>query len=192
MRVLISFLLGLACSLAFGWWGFPRLLYQREFQPLQYNHKIHIEKGSLECSGCHEVAADGQFAGIPRTASCAACHAEPLGKTEAEKILVKSYVAPEREVEWKVYSRQPANVRFSHAVHVNKAAMKCEECHGGRGSATAAEPFYRNRVTGESRNVWGPRMVRVGLKPGEGMKMSDCESCHAQKGISAGCLGCHR
>jgi menaquinone reductase, multiheme cytochrome c subunit len=192
MRVLCAFLCGLVGSLAFGWWGFPRLLYKSEPQPLAYNHRVHGEKGSLECSGCHEVAADGQFAGIPRTESCAVCHGETLGKSEAERTLVTRYVGPGREIEWKVYSRQPANARFSHAIHVNKAGMKCEECHGGRGTTTTAEPFVRNRITGESRNIWGPRMVRVGLKPGEGMKMSDCEACHESRGVDAGCLGCHR
>lgn len=192
MRILIAFSFGLAGSLAFGWWGFPQLLYQQEPQPLQYNHKIHIEKASMECTGCHEVAADGQFTGIPRVDNCAACHAEPLGDTPAEKLLVTRYVATERGIGWKVYSRQPANVRFSHAVHVNKGALRCEECHGARGETTYAEPFHRNRITGESRNVWGTSMIRAGLKPGDAMKMSDCESCHAERGVIAGCLGCHR
>lgn len=192
MRVLCAFLFGMVGSLAFGWWGFPQLLYKSEPQPLAYNHRVHSEKGSLVCSGCHEVDANGQFAGIPRTESCAACHGEALGKSEAERILVKRYVGAGREIEWKVYSRQPTNVRFSHAIHVNKAAMKCEECHGGRGTTTTAEPFVSNRITGESRNVWGPRMIRVGLKPGDGMKMSDCEACHASRGVGAGCLWCHR
>ncbi len=192
MRVLFAFLLGLAGSLTFGWWGFPALLYRQEPQPLQYNHRVHKVKGEMECASCHEIADDGQFVGIPRVSNCAACHAEPMGTTEAETVLVKEYVTPEREIDWKVYSRQPMNVRFSHAVHVSKAAMKCEECHGDRGTAVSAEPLYRNRITGESRNIWGPRMVRIGLKPGEGMKMSDCEACHAERGVPAGCLGCHR
>lgn len=190
MRVLITFLLGLAGSLAFGWWGFPQLLYQRESQPLQYNHKIHIEKGSMECSSCHEVAADGQFAGIPRTASCGACHAEPLGNGSRENSR-HELCGPGAGV----------GLEGVFAAANERAVLARGSCEQGsdevrgmpwRGSATAAEPFYRNRVTGESRNVWGPRMIRVGLKPGEGMKMSDCESCHAQKGVSAGCLGCHR
>jgi hypothetical protein len=192
MRVLFLFFVSLAGSLAFGWWGFPIALYRQEPQPLQFNHKVHVEKGSMECSGCHEFTEDSQFAGVPRLSNCATCHSEAIGTTEAEKRLVKEYVAAKREIDWKVYSRQPTNVRFSHAVHVKKALLKCEECHGNRGQREGAEPFYSNRITGESRNIWGPRMVRVGLKPGDGMKMSDCEDCHAQRGVPAGCLGCHR
>ncbi|MBK7931295.1 MAG: hypothetical protein IPJ98_28610 [Bryobacterales bacterium] len=46
-----------------------------------------------------------------------------------------------QEVDWKVYLAA-THERAVLAVHVNKAEMKCsEECHGGRGSATAAGRF---------------------------------------------------
>jgi hypothetical protein len=192
MRVLFLSLAGFAGSMAFGWWAFPEALYRQEPQPLQFNHKIHIGKGSMECEACHESTGDGQFAGIPQISNCAACHTEAIGTTENEKRLVKEFVAANREIGWKVYSRQPMNVRFSHAVHVKKGELKCPVCHGDRGKRETAEPFYTNRITGESRNIWGPSMVRADLKAGDGMKMSDCETCHAQRGVPAGCLGCHR
>jgi hypothetical protein len=192
MRVMLAFLIGLAGSLTFGWLGFPHLLYRAESQPLPFNHQVHKQKGEMECSSCHDLTPDGQFTGIPKMEGCAGCHAEPLGTTDVEKKFVSAFVTPNREVEWKVYSRQPINVRFSHAVHTKKAELKCEECHGDHGASATTQPFYRNRISGESRNIWGPRMVRVGLKPGDGMKMADCEQCHDQRGVAAGCLGCHR
>ena len=192
MRLALAFLVGMAMMLAAGWLIFPAVLYQAESQPLAFNHKIHKEKASLECSSCHELAADGQFAGIPKLEGCAMCHAEPVGKTPAEKRLVEEYVKRKREIPWKVYARQPMNARFSHAVHVKRAKLACERCHLNHGTTASLRPYYGDRITGESRDVWGPRMVRVGLRPGEGMKMSDCERCHEERGVAAGCLGCHR
>lgn len=192
MRFGLLFAAGLAGALTLGWGVFPKVLYQAEPQPLQFNHKVHKEKAGTECSGCHELQEDGQFAGIPKLDNCAMCHGEPQGTTEAEKQLVENYVKPLLEIPWKVYSRQPENVRFSHAVHTKQGGLTCERCHGKHGEGERIEPFYRNRLSGESRNVWGPRMIRVNLQPSEGMKMSDCESCHAERNVAAGCLGCHR
>jgi len=192
MRGMVFFLLGAGVMFGAGWVGFPKMLYVSRQQPLQFNHKVHAEKAGMECVGCHELRADGSFSGIPGIAGCAGCHPEPQGPTQAEKQLVKDYVTPNREIPWLVYSRQPINARFSHARHVTAGKMKCEECHGEHGKSTTLAPYEENRVSGYSRKIWGSRMVRVGLKPGDGMKMSDCESCHEKKGVEAGCLGCHQ
>ena len=192
MRSLVFFLAGLGGAAVCGWLVFPKALYRAEAQPLEFNHKVHKEKAGSDCAGCHELGADGQFTGIPKLESCAMCHAEPQGSTPAEKQLVEHYVKAQREIPWKVYSRQPDNVRFSHAVHTRLAGLKCESCHGDHGMSEHLPLFYGNRISGESRNIWGPRMIRAGLRPGEGMKMADCESCHAERGVAAGCLGCHR
>jgi len=183
---------GLALTLAAGWLVFPKVLYVEQSQPFSFNHQVHKDKAGMACKDCHSFEAGGQFAGIPQVSSCAVCHAEAQGTTAAEKTLVEQYVKPNREIPWKVYARQPMNARFSHAVHAEQGKLACETCHGPHGASTSTPAYFENRITGESRNVWGPRPVRVGLKPGEGMKMSDCEDCHTQKGVTAGCLGCHR
>ena len=192
MRGLIAFSSGVVLMLAVGWAGFPKALYKSQPQPLQFNHKIHADKAGLECSGCHEVRANGSFAGIPGISNCAGCHAEPQGKTEAEKRLVADYVTPNREIPWLVYSRQPVNARFSHVRHVNAGKLSCETCHGNHGKTEKLPQYEQNRISGYSRNIWGSRMLRVNIPPGGGMKMADCESCHAQRGVEAGCLGCHQ
>jgi hypothetical protein len=115
-----------------------------------------------------------------------------VGTTAEEKQLVDNFVTPNREVLWHVYSRQPMNVRFSHAIHVTTAKLKCEECHGTHGTTERLKLYQENRISGYSRDIWGPNMTRVGLKPGQGMKMSDCENCHARHNVEAGCLGCHK
>lgn len=191
MRSVLMFLLGAAVMLAAGWAVFPQALYKTEAQPLEFNHKVHKDKASMACLDCHTLEA-GQFAGIPKADGCVACHAEAQGTTVAEKTLVEQYMKTGKEIPWRVAARQPMNVRFSHAIHSQRAKLTCERCHGARGESTTSAPYFENRISGESRDVWGPKMVRVGLRPGQGMKMSDCEQCHAERHVQAGCLGCHR
>lgn len=178
-RPLVFFSLGLALALAAGWVAFPRLLFARAEQPLLFSHATHAsDKTGLGCADCHPIGDDGRFAGIPKVDNCAMCHSEPQGATEVEKRLVEEYVKPGREVPWLVYSRQPENVRFTHAVHVKKAGIACERCHGPHGASEALPPHQTNRITGYSRDLW---------------KMSDCERCHAESGHErTACLACHK
>ncbi len=192
-RLLIFFVLGALVALAAGWGAFPRALYARRSQPLAFPHKTHAEKSpSAACTDCHEVRADGTFSGVPKLETCAMCHSDVQGKTAAEATLVSDYVKKEREIPWHIYSRQPANVRFSHAIHTQRGKMACKDCHGSMGETDELPVYEENRLTGYSRDIWGRSMSRLGNKPGSGMKMSDCESCHRDKGVGAGCLGCHQ
>jgi len=193
-RAMVAVLAGLALALAFGWLAFPRLLYVQAAQPLQFSHKIHSSEATgLGCEDCHALRADGSFRGVPTVETCTQCHAEPVGETADEKRLVDEYVKPGREVPWRVYARQPDNVFFPHAPHLKRAGIACERCHGPHGTSEALRPFERNRVSGYSRDVWGPSLARVGREPWQGMKMGDCEGCHAERGVRAtACLDCHR
>ena len=188
------FMGGFAAMLAAGWAGLPALLYSRTAQPLQFNHLVHTDKakGNMACQDCHAIREDGSFAGIPRIESCAACHTEPVGSTANEKQFIAGYVKQNREVPWLVYSRQPVNARFSHAIHVTRGKLACETCHGGHGRSERLRDYEQNRISGYSRDIWGRNIARAGLDPGDGMKMTDCESCHRDRGVSAGCLGCHQ
>ena len=193
-RAVLFFAVGAALVLALGWLGFPRLLYARAGQPLRFSHKTHAsEKTGFGCADCHPIGEDGRFAGIPRVESCAGCHAEPQGASAEEKRFVEEFVKPGREVPWLVYARQPEHVFFPHAVHVKRAAIACERCHGGHGATDGLRPFAANRVSGESRDVWGPSLSRLFNPPGQGMKMGDCEGCHAARGRAhTACLSCHK
>src|ERR1017187_5224525 len=135
-RVALFFTLGFACMLAAGWVGFPHTLYSSARQPLEFNHRVHKDKASEKCADCHGVTADGVFMGTPALSNCAGCHAEPMGTTANEKVLVAAWVKPGREIPWRSYARQPMNVHFSHAVHVNLGKLSCERCHGERGNST--------------------------------------------------------
>jgi hypothetical protein len=193
MRTLLVFVIGFGAALAAGWGAFPRVLYSKKAQPFEYRHKTHAAKsGTSQCTDCHAMGGDGVFAGIPKTQSCAGCHGEPMGTSKAEATLVNNYVKPGRETPWLVYARQPANVRFSHAIHTQRGKLECVECHGTHGESDTLRAYEENRISGYSRDIWGRSMSRLRRARHEGMKMTDCEGCHRDKGVEAGCLGCHQ
>jgi hypothetical protein len=176
-RAASLFTAGFAVMLAAGWTGLPRTLYRSDSQPVNFNHRIHKDKASQKCADCHTLTADGTFTGTPALASCSACHTEPMGTTANEKTFIAAYVKPGREVAWRPYARQPMNVRFSHSVHVNLGKLACAQCHGGHGETTKVAMHLEDRISGYNAGT---------------MTMSACEDCHRQRGIEAGCLGCHR
>jgi hypothetical protein len=191
-RGILLFVAGLGTSLAAGWIGLPAVLYERTPQPVQFSHKTHSGTAGMKCEDCHAVRDDGTFSGIPALAKCAECHAEPMGTTAAEKQFVEKYVKANREVPWHVYSRQPDNAHFSHANHVKLGKVACETCHGGHGKTETLRPFERNRISGYSRDIWGPSLARFTGTGRAGMKMDDCMSCHRDKGVQDSCLDCHK
>jgi menaquinone reductase, multiheme cytochrome c subunit len=189
----LVFAFGVAVALFLGWVAFPRVLYSQKHQPLDFLHKTHAEKSGLtDCAECHVIREDGIFAGLPATEKCAGCHSERIGDSKAERILVDSYIKPAQETPWLVYSRQPANVWFSHAIHVKRAKLSCAECHSSYGEQDSVRMYQVNRISGYSRDLWGHSISRLRNRPHEGMKMSDCEKCHRQRNLEVGCLGCHQ
>jgi menaquinone reductase, multiheme cytochrome c subunit len=190
---LMLFLSGVLASLAMGWFAFPAALYKTEAQPMQFNHAIHTgEQNGMTCDICHEFTENGSFKGIPTIAKCTECHAASLGSTETEKVLVEQFVTPQKEIPWKVYSRQPDNAFFPHAVHVKRAELKCEECHGMHGSSSSLPVYQVNRISGYSRDIWGRNISGIPSHPWEGMKMDRCVRCHAERHRDDSCLDCHK
>lgn len=189
----IVFLSAFAASMVVGWVVFPLILYTKSEQPIRFNHKAHSEEtAGLTCESCHEFRADGQFAGIPSIAKCAECHSAQLGESEAEKNLVENYVLPNREIPWLVYSRQPENVQFSHAVHVKLGEIPCVRCHGDRGTSEEPGTYEQNIISGFSRDIWGHNIARIKNAAWDGMKMDDCSSCHRARGVWESCFSCHK
>ncbi len=189
----VSFIAGLAAIMVGGWFGFPRVLYRTIDQPIQFSHRLHMSgKVGLTCDACHSVKDDGTFSGVPRLEVCAQCHAQPQGGSADEKRLVAEYVTPNREIPWLVYVRQPENVYFSHAPHLKLAGIECERCHGPHGQSDSLRPFQVNRISGYSRDIWGKSISGIRTKPWDGMRMSDCERCHTERGVGNTCSKCHK
>jgi hypothetical protein len=191
-RTIVVFALGVAVALLAGWVAFPRALYLQKQQPLEFRHKTHAEKsGVADCNECHALRDDGTFAGLPAMEKCAGCHSERIGTSNAEATLVDTYIKPGNETPWLVYAQQPANVWFSHAIHVKRAGLTCAECHSTYGESDQVKLYELNRISGYSRDIWGHSISRLRRAPHDGMKMSDCEECHRKHQVEVGCLGCH-
>jgi len=192
-RSLLVFGLGVMVAMLAGWVVFPRALYMRKPQPLEFRHKTHAEKSGLaDCNECHALRDDGTFAGLPAMEKCAGCHAERIGETKAEATLVNNYIKQGHETPWQVYAQQPPNVWFSHSIHLKRAGLKCEDCHANYGASDQVKVYEVNRISGYSRDIWGHSISRLHRAPHDGMKMSDCEDCHRQHNADVGCLGCHK
>jgi hypothetical protein len=191
-RSAFAFLFGIVVALFVGWIVFPRVLYSQHTQPFEFLHKTHSEKsGVVDCGDCHVIREDGAWAGIPPMEKCAGCHSERVGESKAEATLVGTYIKPAHETPWLVYSKQPANVWFSHAIHVKRAGLTCKECHSTYGESDQVRIYEVNRISGYSRDIWGHSISRLHRAPHDGMKMSDCEGCHRSRNVEVGCLGCH-
>lgn len=185
--------IGLICALLAGWEIFPRELYVQQREPVEFHHKTHAAKsGVTQCDQCHALRSDGGFVGVPPLETCSACHSAKMGTSRDEATLVDKYITPGQPVPWSVYSQQPANVWFSHAIHVKRAKLACTECHSTYGETDQVRIYEQNRISGYSRDIWGHSISRMRRAPGDGMKMSDCEGCHRQRNVEVGCLGCHK
>jgi hypothetical protein len=109
-----------------------------------------------------------------------------MGTTAAEKNFIDQFVMPNREPQWADYARQPENVFFSHSVHVKRAGMTCESCHGTTGASNGLRPYREDRISGYSADIWKVSGTN------HGMKMADCVNCHRTKGLEHSCLDCHK
>lgn len=170
----LPFFVGFILMLFVGWWVFPKVLYSEMQQPIRFSHVVHVEDGGMYCDDCHYFNDDGTYAGIPSTEDCAMCHAGAMGDTEEEAKFIEQYVDEEKEVPWLIYQYQPDNAFFTHTAHKD---FECTECHPDVASMDSPPTYYRNRISGYSKQT---------------MKMWKCERCHAEKGTSNACFVCHR
>ena len=70
---------------------------------------------------------------------------------------------PNRQPRWLSYSRQPENVYFSHAAHVRRGRLKCEECHGDVGASDSLRPAREDRISGYSAQTMSMAMRPAGV-----------------------------
>lgn len=193
-----AFLVGLVVALILGWAVLPALMQKELKQPVAFNHVLHVDEQGMDCRQCHFAGPDGQFSGVPTTASCAECHSEAIGNTPEEIRFVQDYVQTGREIrsEWLIYLKQPDNVFFSHSVHSvercstchteyaeNPGAL-CKVCHIDMSKVTTPPVYSENRLSGYPKGT---------------MLMWDCERCHTNPNhlspatnANNACFVCHK
>lgn len=132
-------------------------------QPLPYSHKLHLSKG-LDCKTCHTNADPGESMGIPKAATCLACHRAI--KTDSPHIQELARAAAEkREIKWKRVYQIPSYVFFSHRIHT-EAGATCQSCHGD---------VPQREVLAKEGDI----------------SMGGCMTCHQQKKAPNDCNTCH-
>lgn len=136
-------------------------------QPVEFNHRLHVEDLGLDCTDCHPYYEDETFSGLPAADSCSFCHEEAQGEDPEEAKLVR-LLAEERPLEWRPLFRQPSHVFYSHRRHIKLAELECETCHGSIAASEAP-----------------PQRVDT-------LDMDGCIGCHEQQSVDNDCTSCHR
>lgn len=137
-------------------------------QPIQYNHKKHLEDAGLNCFDCHKRVLTHEKASIPNIEICKGCHEQAMTESKEEKKLVE-YIQKGQPIPWKQVHRVPEHAYFSHRRHTAIGKIACLTCHG---------------------NV--PEMTLPFSKPFRPIKMAFCIGCHAKNHVNTDCATCHR
>lgn len=140
-------------------------------QPLPFNHQIHA-KNEVGCDVCHEHVSDRASAGLPRVATCMACHESNITENLMAQPwidLVRKNAAAGTEIAWVRLFQLPHHVYFSHRRHTAIAKLECPTCHGDMGQ----------------RFTPPPEAVQT-------LDMEGCMDCHEKNGVHHDCAWCHR
>lgn len=145
-------------------------------QPVEFDHRHHVEDCGIDCLYCHADAERAPLAGVPSTDVCMGCHSQVwTASTLLEPVRASFF--EERPIGWERVNLLGDFVYFDHSVHV-RHGVSCASCHG----SVEAMP----RVRGE-----------------RSMTMDFCLDCHRDKArarsADAGrmtalttCTACHR
>ena len=137
-------------------------------QPIQFNHRIHVEGLEMACTECHKYVMETEFAGRPKLGICADCHDMSLTDSPEEVILLK-FVKSGEEIPWQRLYQIPPHVYYSHRRHTTVARIECGECHGEIGLSTSPPD-----------------------RPLKQMTMAFCLDCHEKRSVTTDCNQCHR
>jgi hypothetical protein len=136
-------------------------------QPIDFNHRKHVEENGMECVTCHEFFETESFSGLPSAETCSFCHSEAQGDSPEEQKLVR-FIQEGRTLDWKPLYRQPPHVFYSHRTHVAVAQLECSTCHGTMGESETPPEYM------------------------DPMAMDECIDCHEQRGVATDCTTCHK
>lgn len=132
-----------------------------------FSHRFHVVEKKLECVDCHADYEEEAGAGMPFADVCAPCHDE-LDKEKPPLRRAAALLPPEGEGEpaWKLVTKLPEDIIFSHKAHHDKS-VECSECHRG---------IEENQEVSARLAIGKP----------------ECMDCHARRGVSNECSVCHK
>ncbi len=97
-------------------------------QPVQFDHRHHVQDDAIECRFCHYTVERTATAGMPSTAVCMGCHSQIWNQSLKLELVRNSYFS-DTPIVWNRVNDVPDFVYFNHAIHVNKG-VGCVTCHG--------------------------------------------------------------
>jgi hypothetical protein len=97
-------------------------------QPVEFDHRHHVQDDGIDCLYCHKEAAISATAGIPSTDLCMGCHNQVWNQSPMLEPVRRSYFSG-LPIPWNRVHDVPDFVYFNHAIHVNKG-VGCVTCHG--------------------------------------------------------------
>jgi len=147
---------------------FPRIfgyVYAAPQEPIDFQHRVHVQAVGLDCTFCHRLATTSANAGYPDVQQCMFCHvAVGQGNDEIEK--VREAWVSQTPIDWVRIHRMPDHVGFIHEPHL-RAGFTCATCHGDVGNMGQA----------------------MQVRP---LNMGDCVNCHRENGAPTECAVCHK
>jgi hypothetical protein len=106
-------------------------------QPVQFDHRHHVQDDGIACLYCHGGAETGAYAGVPATEVCMGCHAQIWNEAPMLEPVRRSFFSGQPLV-WNRVHAVPDFVYFNHAVHVHRG-LGCAQCHGDVAKMALAE-----------------------------------------------------
>ncbi|MBI4508122.1 MAG: cytochrome c3 family protein [Deltaproteobacteria bacterium] len=97
-------------------------------QPVEFDHRHHVQDDGIECRYCHFDAERSAVAGIPPTEVCMGCHGQIWNNSPVLEPVRRSHFS-DRPIPWNRVHDLPDFVYFDHSIHVNKG-VGCVTCHG--------------------------------------------------------------
>jgi hypothetical protein len=97
-------------------------------QPVQFDHRHHVQDDEIPCLYCHSLAERSASAGVPATELCMGCHGQIWNQSPMLEPVRRSYFSGQ-PIPWRRVNNVPDFVYFNHAVHVN-GGVDCTACHG--------------------------------------------------------------
>jgi hypothetical protein len=168
-------------------------------QPVQFDHRHHVEDDGVDCRYCHDLVEKGPYAGVPSTEVCMGCHSQIWRQSPMLEPVRRAWFSG-RPLAWNRVTKVPDYAYFDHSIHVSHG-VGCASCHGRvdrmalawqvapltmgwcldchRDPAPNLRPL--DKITSMSwqppagdRNAYGRKLAQeLGVR-----KLTDCTACH--------------